>query len=67
MFNVLVISSCTNGDHMQGAKSYQNIVDSVSKKNWDWLSNKKIYFGHQSVGFNIIDGIKDIMSENKKN
>lgn len=29
------------------------------------LSSKKIYFGHQSVGFNIIDGIKDIMSANK--
>jgi len=28
------------------------------------LSQKKIYFGHQSVGFNIIDGIKDIMKEN---
>jgi hypothetical protein len=25
---------------------------------------KKIYFGHQSVGYNIIDGIKDVMKEN---
>ncbi len=30
---------------------------------WQKLSQKKIYFGHQSVGFNIIDGIKDIMKE----
>ncbi|MDY6824173.1 MAG: hypothetical protein SWH68_10330 [Thermodesulfobacteriota bacterium] len=30
------------------------------------LSQKKIYFGHQSVGFNIIDGIKDIMNEDQE-
>ena len=33
---------------------------------WQLLSHKKIYFGHQSVGNNIIDGIKDIMKENSK-
>ena len=28
------------------------------------LSCKKIFFGHQSIGFNIIDGINDIMNDN---
>lgn len=28
------------------------------------LAKKKIYFGHQSVGFNIIEGINDILREN---
>jgi len=40
-----------------------NSVNSVTKKKWKRMANKKIYFAHQSVGFNIIDGIKDIMSE----
>ena len=35
-----------------------------SKQQLDQLAGKKIYFGHQSVGFNIIDGIKDILSRN---
>ena len=63
---ILFISSCSNGDHMQKTESYQNLVNSISEKNWVALAHKKTYFGHQSVGFNIIDGIKDIMSENKK-
>ena len=28
-----------------------------------WLSDKKIYFGHKSVGENIIDGIKEILDQ----
>ena len=40
--------------------SVKNIPESKLEK----LSNKKIYFGHQSVGYNIVDGLKDIMKEN---
>ena len=39
--------------------SIKDIPDSAWKK----LSKKKIYFGHRSVGNNIIDGIKDVMKE----
>lgn len=38
-------------------------ADDISKQAWENLSNKKIYFGHQSVGFNIIDGVEDILKE----
>lgn len=37
---------------------------SISKEMIDKLASKKIYFGHQSVGFNIIDGVKEIMLKN---
>lgn len=30
---------------------------------WNELGNKKIYFGHQSVGYNIINGLLDILKE----
>ena len=39
-------------------------VKDIPTAKWEKLSQKKIYFGHQSVGFNIIDGIKDLMKEN---
>ena len=42
--------------------TFPSIKDVPSEK-WSELSQKKIYFGHQSVGFNIIDGIKDLMKE----
>ena len=38
-------------------------IKDVSASSWEKLAQKKIYFGHQSVGFNIIDGIKDVMKE----
>jgi len=43
--------------------SFPSIKD-VPESAWKRLSKKKIYFGHQSVGFNIMDGIKDVMKEN---
>jgi hypothetical protein len=37
---------------------------SIPGTEWKKLSEKKIYFGHMSVGYNIVDGIKDIMKSN---
>ena len=31
---------------------------------WQKLWEKKIYFGHQSVGFNIMTGMEDVFREN---
>jgi hypothetical protein len=31
---------------------------------WKQLSKKKVYFGHQSVGNNIVDGMRDVMQAN---
>lgn len=36
-------------------------IDDVSDTVWEKLSKRKIYFGHQSVGDNIIDGIEKIV------
>jgi len=38
-------------------------IDDVPREYWAKLAEKKIFFGHQSVGYNIIEGIKDIISE----
>ena len=38
-------------------------IDDVPKEHWAKLAEKKIFFGHQSVGYNIIDGITDIIKE----
>jgi len=39
-------------------------LSDVTEDDWKRLSNKRIYFGHQSVGFNILDGIEDLIKEN---
>lgn len=38
-------------------------TDKISKDIWDSLAKKEIYFGHMSVGFNILDGIRGLMQE----
>lgn len=38
-------------------------IKDVPADKWEKLAQKKVYFAHQSVGFNIVDGIKDVMQE----
>jgi hypothetical protein len=44
-------------------KEFSSIKD-VPESVWRELSRTRIYFGHQSVGYNILDGIRDLMAEN---
>ena len=65
---LLVLITACEGEKMQetdrvtvvSKRSVANIPESA----WQRLSKHKFYFGHQSVGYNIIDGINDIMMEN---
>ena len=36
-------------------------IDTIPIATWEILAKKKIFFGHQSVGNNIIDGVEDLM------
>ena len=40
-------------------------IEDVPDKYWAKLAEKKVFFGHQSVGYNLIDGIIDILNEYK--
>ena len=64
---VLLLTSGCSEDKME-KNQYTNgqlqTIGQIPKQRWDKLAQKKIFFGHQSVGFNIIDGIKDLMKEN---
>jgi len=57
--------SC-NGGQMQHENSIFPSIGNVSDEQLKRLSEIKIFFGHQSVGFNIINGIQDLMKENSK-
>jgi len=41
-------------------------IDDVPQEYWAKLAEKRIFFGHQSVGYNMIDGIEDILDECKQ-
>lgn len=58
------ISACQDKE----MKTNENIssVNVKQEIKWQRLSEKIIFFGHQSVGKNILDGIRDIAKENPK-
>lgn len=45
-------------------KSYITSIKDVPVSNWKILAEKRIYFGHQSVGYNIIEGMNEVMKDN---
>ena len=63
LVSLILIISCGNGEKMSEKANKLPSIKDVPNSAWKKLSQKKIYFGHQSVGYNIIDGIKDIMKE----
>lgn len=38
-------------------------LDGIPREHWENLAGKRIFFGHQSVGYNIVDGIRDVMGD----
>jgi len=38
-------------------------LDVISQDRWDALSQKKVFFGHKSVGANIIEGLNDVLAQ----
>ena len=59
---IWMLSSCNNSKNMESKRNEINrkSINDIPTVLWDRLSNSKIYFGHQSVGSNIISGIEDI-------
>ena len=39
-------------------------INDVSREDWATLERKRIFFGHQSVGFNIMEGVRELAGGN---
>lgn len=64
LFLFILLISCDHKTETSKRKLTKMDLKNVSQSNWDNLANKNIYFGHQSVGYNIIDGIKIQLNKN---
>ena len=62
---ILVSVWITGRTNMQAEQKTYNKLEDIPVEKLESLSKYTIYFGHQSVGYNIIEGIEDIMRENK--
>jgi len=62
----LVLYSCDGGKVVKNSVPIATI-DSISAEALDALAGKRIFFGHQSVGWNIIDGLRDVAMQKARN
>jgi hypothetical protein len=53
---------CAGCGNSTGAKAEVPLAP-VSEKDLQSLAQKRIFFGHQSVGYNVMDGIKDLAKD----
>ncbi len=61
---LFVLTSCEKKtNNLTKIINIMETIKDVPQKEWDLLANKKIFFGHQSVGYNMIDGIETILKE----
>ena len=37
-----------------------DVLQKVPEERWELLAQKKLFFGHQSVGYNIMKGVSEI-------
>ena len=58
-----LILSCFKGEVMSANIAPGQSLDDLSASSWGNLAQKKIFFGHQSVGDNIIQGMNELMKE----
>jgi len=59
VFVLLLVSGC-DGESTVTKKVSLPLISDVSESTWEKLSQKTIYFGHQSVGNNLLQGIEEL-------
>jgi len=62
VISTAILINCSGGEMPDKKVAFRSIKD-IPASSWEKLSQKKIYFGHQSVGFNIMAGVQDVMNE----
>jgi len=57
---IVISSGCAKGGSDVLGPYYARL-EAVPQEKWDALAQKRIFFGHKSVGLNIISGLEDVM------
>jgi hypothetical protein len=58
--STLILSGCTSKANPTNMSQSQPMI---SLQHLESISKKKIFFGHQSVGYNIVDGVGDVLKQ----
>lgn len=66
MLMALTLNNCSGGKVETTDKRSLPSINEVNTESWQKLSQRKVFFGHQSVGLNIFEGIEDLMRVNSR-
>lgn len=58
---ILSLVSCREEKTMDPLSLSRQRLQAIPAERWEALARKKIYFGHQSVGQNILDGLRAVL------
>jgi hypothetical protein len=61
VLGVFLLTSCREAG-MEIGQADLSRLDEISADRWEALSQKKVFFGHKSVGANIIQGLEEVMA-----
>ena len=65
ILGLLMVTSCSENEMAHNTLN-ETYLQKIPVKVWGQLGQKRIYFGHQSVGDNIIEGMRELMVENSR-
>jgi len=60
--SVLFLAACSAAEKAP-AEAGLGVLDEIPPADWTALAEKTIFFGHQSVGGNIVEGLRDVLGE----
>lgn len=60
---VAVLAGSCGGEKVESGRGNRSGVADVSDPAWAALAEKSIWFGHQSVGFNMVEGMSELLAE----
>lgn len=60
---LLVMAIKYDGDYMVATEVRMSALSDVPAQRWKDLAQRRIYFGHQSVGGNLMQGVQEVLSE----
>ena len=63
LFLSMLPIACNGGEMEHKAVKFSNLNE-VPDSIWEKMADQKLYFGHQSVGYNILNGIETIVKNN---
>jgi hypothetical protein len=64
IIQVFFLNACEGINMEKTPEPMTYSLERIPESNWKKLSQRKIYFGHHSVGYNIIEGLSETIAEN---